>query len=251
MATRIVYRYRNDSVVVPNAAEKSSLKPTKKRGKIMGYSRKSRRRLCFVLNNCHPVMDSLLTVTMPPLSSEILEFSDEHTKARRALLARLKRAGFDNYVWVREYTKRGSLHWHIFLSAGWKGRPNVQESRRWSEAWYQIVKRYDVDADPAMASVSARAEGMVKPAGAYAAKESSKRHQKGRDDSTGMAWWRQSRGLTFPVSSVEFVPEHGLSSWQVTVGEEEVSVPYKVQFNEGMINENSQGQTHKLGDTGV
>ena len=251
MGTRIVYKYRNDSVVVANAAEPSFSDPPKKRGKIMGYTRKSRRRLCFVLNNCQPIMDSLLTVTMPPLTSEVLGFGDKHTKARRAILARLKRAGLDHYVWVREYTKRGSLHWHIFLHAGWKGRPNIEESKRWSMAWYEIVRQHDADANPAMAEVSARAEGMIKPAGAYAAKEASKRHQKAGSDSTGMAWWRQSRGLTFPVSAVQFVPEHELGSWQTTVGGEQVDIPYKVQFNDGDSDDQDNGTTHTLGETGV
>ena len=230
--TRVVRLYRNDAKVLPIPGTGPAISSDEKRGKITGYSYRSRRRLTFLLNNCEPVMDSLLTLTMPPDCSQQLEEAGVHTACRRAILQRITRKVSKQYVWVREYTKAGSLHWHIFLNAQWEGRPNIAASKDWSKQWYDVVRRH-APGFPKMAVASARAEGLFRPAGAYAAKESSKTHQKDNTDSTGMAWWRGSRGLTCPVKSVVFVSEDHLQGFHSHGDAVSTFNPYCVQFGFG------------------
>lgn len=231
--SRRVEFYRTDAVVLPEHRQRES--PVGgKRDVIKGYSVQSRKRLIFLLNNCDVKFTGMLTATMHPDTSEKLTELGFHTRTRRALIKQMNRSGMSHHVWVREYTKRGTLHWHIFTAGlQFSGRPDIEESLYWSGRWADIVSKL-VDVPDKMFTVSCRAESVTKAAAAYLSKEGSKNVQKQQNSPDGMAWWRASRNVKCtPIASAE-IDTDSLAGFDVHGDAGRVHVPYRTQFGKGV-----------------
>lgn len=112
------------------------------RGAINSFSDKSRARLKFVATNCFPELISQFVLsygeTVSPNSGRTVK-TQLDTWLKRV---RRKFPGVA-YLWVMEFQRRGSAHYHVFFSF-----PPSDEKREWlARAWVDIVAP-DTD-DPA------------------------------------------------------------------------------------------------------
>lgn len=110
-------KYKQDALVI---GSKSHGRPPTARGKrkaIKGKrpTAKSLANLAFRLGNCEPEITSMITLTMTPFVHWRFPVAI-HRKALHAFLQWLRRMGIDRYVWVREFTVCGTVHWHIFIA---------------------------------------------------------------------------------------------------------------------------------------
>lgn len=252
--------YRVDAILLRKGWRPKCAGTKTRRSKIGNtMSIRSRRNLVFTLNNCTPRMRSMLTLTMSPLCHELCP-PRVHKHALKLALQRLRDKGIEDYVWVREFQKNGSVHWHIFTSfrAGESGEVNEELSSDWSRWWSDLYwKKLITPATLPEASKrhklsewhmrhgnggdflgSCRFEELVtEAAGRYAAKEGSKTIQKLMPMTwfdSGGAWWRQSKSLTCEPICEEWINSSMLEVTEVEIKGKAESVAYKLQQNLGM-----------------
>lgn len=132
--------YKRDVVVRrrgqrhPNAA-----KPTAERGKITMLSKKSRKRLAFIVTNTRVTLSTMITLTYPK------EFPTNGMIVKRDLDAFLlwQRRFFrkPSYVWFLEFQKRGAPHIHILLDYPLPQNPDerIEMFHTIARRWYEIV----------------------------------------------------------------------------------------------------------------
>lgn len=125
-------------------------------------SKKSRRRLAFVVNNTNVVFRTMITLTYPK------EFPCDGKDVKKHLNAFLvwcrRRFARPSYVWFLEFQKRGAPHIHVLLD--WP-MPQTKAARclmygEVSQKWYAIVG----SADPRHLRAGTRCEHIRKVDGA-------------------------------------------------------------------------------------
>lgn len=169
--------YRSDVVVVREGIQANGHPDTNsKRKEITMFSKASRKRLAFIVNNTRVHFSSMITLTYP------LDFpSDGQTVKKHLntfLIWAIRRFKSPSYVWFLEFQKRGAPHVHILLCSP---LPVIEEQRKKlfadvSERWYAIVGSND----PKHLAAGTRCERIRKPDGAarYALKYCYKMEQK-------------------------------------------------------------------------
>ena len=253
--TMTIDKYRNDAVVIRTYKTNRKINPPSdhKVGKMP--SRKSLNKLVFKLNNCDVPMTTMHTLTVHDRVAKFI--TPEIGKALlHASLQKLRRRRASQYVWVREFTKKGNVHWHIFsdykTSAG--DEVDKAESVRWS-CWFSDRCRH-VTGDMVGLEFAYRlmAEGNGKDfngcvrverlrddaAGRYAGKEGAKRFQKMAPPGWEQAgrWWGASRSLVCtPHSRVQVRASSLLGAEVKTHDGKLLSVPFKNQFGRGKSKE--------------
>lgn len=252
--------YRVDAIVNRRGWTPSCAGHVSERGKIGGApSSRSLRNLVFVLNNSDIRMESMLTLTMTPLCHQKCSPA-MHRKACKLALQRLRDQGIRDYVWVREFQKNGSVHWHIFTSetVGAPGDVNHELSHDWrmwwcSLYWDKIIGESKVPKIKKRHAISrARMERgngkdfhgscrfeqlKSEAAGRYAAKEGAKRFQKhapGKWKNEGGAWWRASKSIVCTPIKEVYVPGSTLETVTIKIKNQPVEVAYKLQQNRGL-----------------
>ena len=245
--TMDVQQYRTDAVVVSRSWKPACAHQATQRGRIGGRpSAKSLNNLVFKLNNCDVPMQSMITITMADEVSRrnSVEF---HQATLKAALQKLRRDGVNQYCWVREFQKNGSVHWHIFtdLVVGAAGEVNRELSTLWQ--WW-MVDRYRqgwINQRCIDDMTSPGKDGFVgcirveqlhgDIGGRYAGKEGSKRFQKiapkrWRD---GGAWWRASRNVQCTPEGIKRLSVEALEHAEIKINGKTRHIPYRVQFNRG------------------
>jgi hypothetical protein len=119
-----------------------------RRGCVVQFSRKSRRRLLVVVNSIDreqvpPEAVWFVTLTLP---GEFNPDPEVHTRWLTTFRKRFERKfGKWGMVWKREYQKRGAPHWHFLALVPEEYRDQLRQVREWvAVAWYQIVASGDV-----------------------------------------------------------------------------------------------------------
>ncbi len=109
-------------------SEPEKEKRKSKRSKIIGFSKRSARRLRHVVRNSEDTWKAFITLTYPE------NFPCDGRKAKAHLNAFLQwlRSRNIKYVWVLEFQLRGAPHYHILVS---EYIPKAGLSKR----WYKIV----------------------------------------------------------------------------------------------------------------
>ena len=201
----------------------------------------------FTLNNSDHRFVTMYTLTMTPAVHRG-HTVEQHKNAFKAALEKMRREGVDQYVWVREYTESGTLHWHVFTTneVEKNGRVNDSMSRKWSKWFSSYYKRLNASARDAFFMANGDGKefrGCVRveclrsdAAGLYAAKEGGKRFQKKAPSKWRGAgcWWYKSRGVECtPIRTVEATLD-SLDSCKVDIGGSRVEVAFKIQFNRGL-----------------
>lgn len=123
--------YPQDVRIYRNVIHTRSKKGGGKRGRIIGFSKASRRRLGFTARNVEGLR-VMLTLTYPaeyPVDGEVVK---RHWSAFREWLIRRGIAG----LWFLEFQQRGAPHLHVFLTS-------PVYKRAVSDAWYRIVASGD------------------------------------------------------------------------------------------------------------
>ena len=136
-----------------------------KRGRIVGFSAASARRLLFCARN-FPGLSVMLTLTYPgdfPLDGRTVK---NHWRRMRQWFSR---RGNASGLWFLEFQARGAPHFHVFM-------PSEVPKNDVAAAWYEIVGSGDIR----HLWAGTRTEALRNPqaAGAYAAKYASKTVQK-------------------------------------------------------------------------
>lgn len=252
--------YRVDAVLLRKGWKPKCAGTKTKRSKIGNtMSFRSRRNLVFTLNNCTPNMRSMLTLTMSPLCHELLP-PKVHKHAFKLALQRLRDKGIKDYVWVREFQKNGSVHWHVFTSikVGESGEVNVEMSRDWINWWSDLYwkklirpatlpeakKRHKLS-EWHMRNGNGKdflgccryEELMTEAAGRYAAKEGSKTIQKVMPKDwldAGGAWWRQSKTIKCEPITQSWIDSDMLKTTTVTIKGKPEDIAYTLQQNLGL-----------------
>ena len=228
--TRVrLYFYRRDVVVAFNGGSMGAPNPEPPERNPLGpWSRKSRKKLLFLANNCGVEWLSLLTLTYPecwPTSGRVCA---RHLHNFFRAVERIW-PGF-RYLWVREFQRRGAPHWHILFDhagtgrrltyrrpEGFEGPPSLGwvSLHRWaSRRWQETIADFGT---PAGIRAGIRWEELRSKDGgaAYIARYAGKREQKtipwgfehpGR-------WWSPSNDVAarIPEHSVEITFEEYLN----------------------------------------
>ena len=249
--TMTIDKYRNDAVVV--RSYKSTRKVTPPSDHTVGGtpSKRSLANLVFLLNNCDVPMKSMHTLTYqlrvskfvtPKIATGMLEDA----------LRKLRKSGGKNYVWVREFTKKGAVHFHIFSDFEQVSPDEVDESesRKWSKWWAEMTRRrtgniLGLDGQYRLMALGNGRDflGCVRverlrddAAGRYAGKEGAKRFQKVAPAGWENAgrWWANNRSLKCtPMGRVQ-VRTSSLKSSKVTLPDGKCfDVPFKNQYGRG------------------
>jgi hypothetical protein len=113
-----------------------------KRGKVMEFSDRSRKRLMCLLHRLSPAWGVFITLTVADASVE-----PQRAKRRLWLLIRWLRnkLGFEAVVWKQEFQKRGAVHFHL-LAFSWRRRPPWVEQEELASRWglgYVWVEFFD------------------------------------------------------------------------------------------------------------
>lgn len=252
--------YRVDALLMRKAWRPKCAGTKSKRTKIKGFlTMKSRRNLVFTLNNCTPRMRSMLTLTMSPLCHDLVP-PRVHRHAFKLALQRLRDKGIRDYVWVREFQKNGSVHWHVFtsLKVGESGEVNEELSRDWSSWWADVywknlIRKAELPEAKKRHRMSewhmrngnggdflgcCRFEELrTEAAGRYAAKEGSKTIQKVASDDwidEGGAWWRASKSVKCVPIGEEWVEPSELSTTTIEIKGKPEEIAFTLQQNLGL-----------------
>lgn len=252
--------YRVDAILLRKTWTPKCAGTVTKRGTIGNVpSSRSLRNLVFVLNNSDIQMRSMLTLTMTPLCHKLCP-PHVHRYAMKLCLQRLRDKGIKDYVWVREFQKNGSVHWHIFTSkqVGAPGEVNEELSHEWRNWWTdvywkriispskvpEIRKKHKIsewhmrNGNGMDFGGSCRFEELkTEAAGRYAAKEGAKRFQKlapveWLDE--GGAWWRASKTIKCTPISEEWIKSDRLETTTMTIKDRTEEIAYKLQQNLGL-----------------
>ena len=252
--------YRVDAILMRKGWRPKCAGTVTKRGKIGNVpSSRSLRNLVFVLNNSDIPMRSMLTLTMTPLAHKLVP-PHVHRHAMKLCLQRLRDKGIRDYVWVREFQKNGSVHWHVFTSkqVGSPGQVNEDLSFDWRHWWADLYWKKLIS--PATLPGAKKCHKLsewhmrhgnrndfkgccrfeelkTEAAGRYAAKEGAKRFQKlapieWLDE--GGAWWRPSKSITCTPICEEWIHSSMLEVTEVEIKGKAESIAYKLQQNLGL-----------------
>jgi len=118
------FEYKREKENVPLRQSKM----TSKRGAISHYSKKSIKRLKFLLRNTADMWKGLITLTYPAEFPRNGRLCKKHLNA---FLQFLRRQGV-RYIWVLEFQERGALHYHIFVD-------KYISKEEVATRWYSIV----------------------------------------------------------------------------------------------------------------
>jgi len=141
------FEYKREKEKVPVKQSKS----VSRRGPISHYSKRSIKRLKFLLRNTADMWKGLITLTYP---AEFPRDGRVCKKHLNAFLQFLRRRGI-RYVWVSEFQERGALHYHIFVD-------KYISKEEVATRWYSIVGSGDEKHLLAGTRVEAiRSKGMV------------------------------------------------------------------------------------------
>ena len=165
------------------------------RGKIKAWSKASARRLAFIAANVDLFFRSHITLTYRAAQAAWETAGDRNrrfVKRCRADLHRFLRAlraELGEYLWVREFQRRGVVHFHVLAE---KDLSEVRAAEAWGRASGQLedeaVLRHGVKVD------AIRSQGGAKRyLGQYIGKEKQKELPDGVDGAG--RWWGRSRGL--------------------------------------------------------
>lgn len=249
--TMTIDKYRNDAVVIRSYKTNRKVVPPSEHKVGNTPSRKSLNKLVFKLNNCDRPMLTMHTFT---IQIDVAKFVTpvEGKVLVHALLQRLRRKGVSQYVWVREFTAKGAVHWHVFDDFVTEAGSEVDkaESIDWSVWFANRVREVTGNMVGLDRAYRLMAEGDGKEflgcvrveklrddaAGRYAGKEGAKRFQKVAPESwaEGGRWWGASRSLVCtPIRRIQ-VRSSSLQAAEVTTADGTVlRVPYKNQFGRG------------------
>ena len=253
--TMTIDKYRTDAVVIRTYKSTRTVVPPSDNSIGGKPSKKSLSRLIFVLNNCDVPMVSMHTLTFQLRVAKIL-MPETATAMLKDALRKLRKAGGVNYVWVREFTKKGAVHYHIFSDYEQKAKSEVDdsESRKWSRWWGRMARRrtgdlVGLDEQYRLMEVGNGKDflGCVRverlrsdAAGRYAGKEGAKRFQKIAPPGWEKAgrWWCKSQALTCtPLRRLQ-VRTSSLKSSNVVLPDGTcLDVPFKNQFGRGLATE--------------
>lgn len=250
--TMTIDKYRTDAVVV--RTYKSTRKVVPPSDHTIGGvpSKKSLANLVFLLNNCDVPMSSMHTLTYQLRVSKFITPAIA-TGMLEDALRKLRKSGGKNYVWVREFTAKGAVHFHIFSDYKQKSKDEVDEveSKRWSKWWARMTRRrtgdiMGLDRQYSLMELGNGRDfiGCVRverlrddAAGRYAGKEGAKRFQKIAPEGWTRAgrWWANNRGLKCtPVDRVQ-VRTSSLKSSNVVLSDGTVlDVPFRNQYGRGL-----------------
>ena len=249
--TMTIDKFRNDAVVVRSYKSNRKVVPPSEHKVGAAPSRKSLNKLVFKLNNCDIPMTTMHTLTV---HAKVAKFvvPENGSVLLHAALQKLRRSGASQYVWVREFTKQGSVHWHIFSDYKTRSKDEVDkaESILWSLWFSKSVRKATGDMVGLDYAYKLMANGDGKEflgcvrverlrddaAGRYAGKEGAKRFQKVAPDSwaEGGRWWGASRSLTCTAISRVQVRLSSLKSAEVKLKDgTSLHVPYRNQFGRG------------------
>ena len=249
--TMTIDKYRNDAVVVRTYKTTRKVVPPNDHTIGGKPSKKSLSRLVFLLNNCDVPMKSMHTLTFQLRVAKIL-MPEVAVGMLKDALKRLRKEGGKNYVWVREFTENGAVHYHIFSDYEQKAISEIDEaqSRKWSIWWARMTRRrtgdlVGLDKQYRLMETGNKRDflGCVQierlrdsAAGRYAGKEGAKRFQKIAPpgwESSGR-WWANNQGLSCtPIRRCQ-VRTSSLKSSNVTLPDGRcLDVPFKNQFGRG------------------
>lgn len=250
--TMTIEKYRTDAIVI--RSYKSTRKVVPPTDNTVGGrpSKKSLSRLVFILNNCDKPMITMHTLTF---QSRVAKFLTPEVSASmlKDALRKLKREGATCYVWVREFTKKGSVHYHIFSDFETKSESEVDHevSIKWSKWWARMARRRTGDIVGLDEHYSSMERGNGQDflgcvrverlrddaAGRYAGKEGAKRFQKVAPPGWVAAgrWWGKSKGIECtPLSRIQ-VRASSLKSASVKLPDgATIDVPFRNQFGRGL-----------------
>lgn len=249
--TMSIDKYRNDAVVIRSYKTTRVVVPPTDHTIGGTPSKKSLSRLVFLLNNCDVPMVTMHTLTFQLRVAKILTPEVAKLMLKEAL-RKLRREGGTNYVWVREFTKKGAVHYHVFSDFVQQSEDEVDAelSKKWSKWWGRLARRrtgnlIGLDEQYRLMEVgngkdflgSVRIERLRdSAAGRYAGKEGAKRFQKVAPAGWSKAgrWWANSQSLTCtPLRRVQ-VRVSSLKSSNVTLPDGTcLDVPFKNQFGRG------------------
>ena len=171
------------------------------RGKIRAWSLESARRLAFIAANVDLFFKSHFTLTYHARQQAWESLGERNRRVvkrcssdlHRFLRAVRKEAG--EYLWVREFQKRGVVHFHLLTE---HAVPEQRAAELWGHATDQLhdaaVLRHGVKVDEIKSQGGAR-----KYLGRYIGKEKQKSLPVGVDGAG--RWWGRSRGL--PLALLE------------------------------------------------
>ena len=113
-----------------------------KRGKVVEFSDRSRKRLTRLLHRLSPAWGVFITLTVADAS-----VPPHQAKRRLWLLIRWLRnkLGFEAVVWKQEFQQRGAVHFHL-LAFSWRRRPPWVERGELANRWglgYVWVEFFD------------------------------------------------------------------------------------------------------------
>ena len=249
--TMTIDKYRNDAIVVRSYKSARTVVPPNDHTIGGKPSKKSLSRLVFILNNCDVPMASMHTLTFQLRVAKII-MPDTAAAMLKDALRKLRNDGGKNYVWVREFTKKGAVHYHIFSDyrQSSKDEVDVAQSRKWSRWWARMTRRrtgdlVGLDEQYRLMEVGNGKDflGCVQverlrddAAGRYAGKEGAKRFQKVAPEGWLNAgrWWANNQALKCtPLSRVQ-VRTSSLKSCNVILKDgKSIDVPFKNQFGRG------------------
>ena len=249
--TMSVDKYRNDAIVVRSyKSNRTVVPPSDHRVKGMP-SKTSLSNLVFLLNNCDVPMASMHTLTYQLRVAKILT-PDVASGMLQDALRRLRKEGGKNYVWVREFTKKGAVHYHIFSDFVQQSEDEVDLdlSRKWSRWWARMTRRrtgdlVGLDEQYRLMEVGNGSDfiGCVRverlrsdAAGRYAGKEGAKRFQKMAPPGWEIAgrWWANNQSLKCtPLRRVQVRTSSLKSSIVKLPNGDSLDVPFKNQFGRG------------------
>ena len=178
------------------------------------WSRHSRQRLLWVVNNCGIEWATLLSITYPETWPCIGRVSQVHLA--NLIRSIKKRFPGVEYLWVREYQKRGATHFHILLTCFGHGLPDMRyrhatlgkgkgpygwkELHKWvSRRWQETIKGYG-----SLAGIRAGCRWeILNDAGGgakYISTYAGKKEQKVVPDSIVLPgrWWGHSQSVAVP-----------------------------------------------------
>jgi hypothetical protein len=171
---------------------KHAIRKQAKRGKIQGFTAKSRKRMMIMMSKTDQnKLPIFVTLTYPAIFPQAKE-----TKGHLgAFIKRLKRKYGNNigYVWKLEKQKRGAPHYHLFIW-GIKERSIISFI---TDSWYEIVK----SGDPKHALAGTQVQQMLYKHGLmkYCSKYLAKIDKQFDTEEMGRIW---GKGGNIPMSKI-------------------------------------------------
>lgn len=253
--TMTIDKYRNDAVVVRTYKTNRKVVPPQDHRVKGAPSRTSLNKLVFKLNNSDVKMISMHTITIQQDIAKTVT-PDDGKMLLHACLQRLRRQGGTAYVWVREFTKSGNPHWHIFSNFATTSDEEVDAtvSVDWSKWFAKLLavrlgypSRHFLNFLRMSNGNGSDFLGCVRverlrsdAAGRYAGKEGAKRFQKVAPDGWQLAgrWWGASRSVKCTPQRRVQVRASSLRSKEVRMKcGKIIDVPYRNQFGRGQSKE--------------